>query len=92
MYRKPNSDAFYDFPTIKTDKMPSLGIGGRQDLLLQTGRDSPPPNTYKILTSVDLNKMKKKGTIIAERIKPLVTAELKRILLVSNIQGQELIL
>lgn len=59
----------FNFPKIKSDKASSFGYGGRSELIPPTGKDSPPPNTYKILTSTDINKLKRKGPIIVGKIK-----------------------
>lgn len=67
--RAKSTDMFYNLPKIKSDKVPSFGIGDRSELVVPNGKDSPPPNTYKILTSVDMNKLKRKGPLIFGRIK-----------------------
>ena len=59
-------------PRLKTDKIATLGVGSRYQIISNTGKDSPPPNTYKLHSSVDLNLLWKKGTKLGEKIKTSV--------------------
>jgi len=69
MYKKAASDVFYNLPKQTTDLYTTLGVGSRPDLKSDRGKDSPPPNIYKIKSSVDFNKQFGKGVLISERIK-----------------------
>ena len=43
-------------------------MGERGTVLSFTGKNSPPPNSYKIESCFEFNKNKKKGVIIAEKM------------------------
>jgi hypothetical protein len=60
--------SLYTLPDFKNRRAPSLGFGTKYDLRPLQGRDSPPPNTYRIKTVFDINMIKKKGPIILEKL------------------------
>ena len=47
-----------------------MGFG--QKSKIQLNKNSPSPNTYKIITDIELNKKHRKGASIGGKITPIV--------------------
>lgn len=75
MHKKPVTDAIYNLPDSKGNRGCSLGKGERSSI--SGGRNSLPPNIYKIESCFEINKKKKKGVIVAERSNYTVYSLLK---------------
>lgn len=68
----------YSIPDQKSEKYCTFGIGDRPKMVNYAGNSSPPPNTYSLKTSVDFNKLHKKGSSLGERLQEQVFSIYKR--------------
>lgn len=72
MYKKPISDSMYSIPEGKSCRYTSQGFGKRIELKNQTGRNSPPPNSYLIKSCFDKSVEHRKGALLLEKNSPIV--------------------
>jgi hypothetical protein len=71
-YKNAITDTIYNLPEHKNERYTTQGYGKRTELLTAQGRNSPPPNTYRIKSFIDLNFQNKKGMSIHEKVAELV--------------------
>jgi hypothetical protein len=68
LYKKKFIDSIYNLPDKKNGRATTQGVGNRRDLRPQPGQSSPPPNTYRIKSSVDIMNLDKKKIYIGEKV------------------------
>jgi len=70
---KFKNDKLYNVETKKSGRYTTLGYGNKYDLMPLQGKGSPSPFNYNIKSVFEKNKEKKKGIILAQKLKNLVT-------------------
>ena len=66
-YQKYN-DKIYNIPDLKSTRYTILGYGERGNFLSSTTKFYPSPNTYRIKSIFDINKLHNKGIIFGEKL------------------------
>lgn len=77
VYKRPATDSIYTVPDWKSGRYTTQGFGNKYDLRPLQGRNSPPPNTYRIKSCFEINAEKKKGPLIHNKIPGLVNTNIK---------------